>query len=274
VDLRRLGRTGLHVSPIGLGTVKLGRDSGLKYAAPARIPTDDEALALLRTARELGVNLVDTAPAYGIAEERLGHLLPQVAPRDQWVISTKAGEEFDPATAQSRYDFSAAALRASIQRSLARLRTDHLDIALLHFSSSTDLDERTLSGQCDTPPANPQHAEALGTLLRLHDQGLIRAVGASTGTLHGGLLAANLAHVVMVTLNALNHSQADVVETAHRLGRGVLIKKPLASGRAPVESLAPLLATPGVTSAIIGTTNPENLRAAISASCASARSTP
>ncbi|MFT3683997.1 MAG: aldo/keto reductase [Phycisphaerales bacterium] len=83
MDLRRLGRTGLDISPIGLGTVKLGRDTGLKYATTPRIPTDDEALALLRTARELGVNLIDTAPAYGVAEERLGSLLYQVAPRDR-----------------------------------------------------------------------------------------------------------------------------------------------------------------------------------------------
>lgn len=262
MELRRLGRTGLDISPVGLGTVKLGRDSGLKYAVPARIPTDGEALTLLRTAHELGVNLIDTAPAYGTSEERLGLLLPLIAPRDRWVISTKVGEIFDPTTATSRYDFSPAHIRSSIHRSLKRLQTDHLDIALLHFASSTDLDERVLSGQADFPPTDPQHAEALATLRDLRDQGLIRAVGASTGTIAGGLLAANVADVVMVTLNAIDQSQIEVVNAAHKAGRGVLLKKPLASGRAEPCTLKPLLATPGVTSAIIGTTNPVNLCAA------------
>lgn len=265
MELRRLAGTGLDVSPIGLGTVKLGRDTGLKYATPARIPTDDEALTLLRTARELGVNLIDTAPAYGTSEERLGSLLYRVAPRDQWVISTKVGELFDPATGTSRYDFSPAAIRASVHQSLKRLRTDHLDIVLLHFSSSTDLDERVLSGKADTPPTDPLRAEAMATLRDLHDEGLIGAAGASTGTVAGGLLAAALCHVVMVTLNGLDHSQIEVVDAAHRASCGVLIKKPLASGRCEPRTLKGLLGMPGTGSAIIGTTNPANLRAAVEA---------
>ncbi|HYD00878.1 MAG TPA: aldo/keto reductase [Phycisphaerales bacterium] len=265
MELRRLGNTGLDVFPIGLGTVKLGRDAGLKYAAPPRIPTDDEALALLRAARDLGVNLIDTAPAYGTSEERLGELLYRVAPRGQWVICTKVGEEFDAATAASRYDFSPAHIRASIHRSLRRLKTDHLDIALLHFASSTNLDERTLSGRADTPPTDPLHAEALATLRDLHEQGVVGAVGASTGTVAGGMLAAALCHVVMVTVNAFDHSQYPVITEAHRSSCGVLIKKPLASGRADPRTLKPILAAPGVASAIIGTTNPTNLKAAVEA---------
>jgi aryl-alcohol dehydrogenase-like predicted oxidoreductase len=265
MELRRLRNTGLDVSPIGLGTVKLGRDTGLKHAAPVRIPTDEEALALLRTAHELGINLVDTAPAYGRSEERLGELLPRVAPRDRWVICTKVGEVFDPLTATSRYDFSPAHIRASIHQSLKRLRTEHLDIVLLHFASSTSLDEETLTGRRDTPPSDPLRAEAMATLRDLHDQGLIGAVGASTGTVAGGLLATALCHVVMVTLNALDQSQIEVVEAAHKASCGVLLKKPLAGGRAHPRTLKPLLATPGVTSAIIGTTNPANLRAAAAA---------
>lgn len=254
MDLRPLATTGIDVSPIGLGTVKLGRDAGLKYAVPARIPDDTETIALLRAADQLGVNLIDTAPAYGTSEERLGTLLPQVAPRDQWVICTKVGEVFDPLTETSSYDFSPDAIRGSIHRSLTRLRTDHLDIALLHFASSSDLDHRTLSD-----------GQALATLRDLQREGLIRAIGASTGTVAGGLLAAAHCQVVMVTLNALDQSQIAVVQAAHRAGCGVLLKKSLASGKAVPRTLKPLLATPGVTSAIIGTTNPSNLKAAVEA---------
>jgi hypothetical protein len=101
------------VSPLGLGTVKLGRDQGVKYPNGFTIP-GDEARLLLAQARELGINLIDTAPAYGRSEERLGPLLR--GQRDEWVIVSKVGEEFDDG--QSRFDFSAAHTRRSVERSL------------------------------------------------------------------------------------------------------------------------------------------------------------
>ena len=69
---RPLGSTGLRVSPLGLGTVKLGRDQGVKYPNGFTIPDDAAARALLDQARALGINLIDTAPAYGVSEQRLG----------------------------------------------------------------------------------------------------------------------------------------------------------------------------------------------------------
>jgi len=100
---RPLGSTGLTVSPLGLGTVKLGRDQGVKYPNGFQIPGDDEARMLLRQARDLGINLIDTAPAYGRSEERLGPLLR--GQRQDWVIVSKVGEEF--VDGQSTHDFSA-----------------------------------------------------------------------------------------------------------------------------------------------------------------------
>ena len=127
-DLHRpLGSTGLLVSPLGLGTVKLGRDQGVKYPSGFQIPDDDEARLLLRQARQLGINLIDTAPAYGRSEERLGPLLR--GQRNEWVIVSKVGEEFDNGV--SRHDFSAAHTRLSIERSLKRLETDFIDLVLV-----------------------------------------------------------------------------------------------------------------------------------------------
>src|SRR5690554_4390721 len=111
---RPLGNTGLQVSPLGLGTVKIGRNQGVKYPS--------------------GINLPDTAPAYGTSEERLGPLLQ--GQRQDWVLCTKVGEEF--VDGQSRFDFSAAHTRFSVQRSLQRLHTDYLDLVLVH-SSGDDL---------------------------------------------------------------------------------------------------------------------------------------
>ena len=88
--LRPLGRTGLQVSALGLGTVKLGRNQDVKYPRAFELPDDRSAAALLDRARGLGINLLDTAPAYGSSEERLGGLL--AGQREHWIICSKVGE--------------------------------------------------------------------------------------------------------------------------------------------------------------------------------------
>ena len=131
--LRTLGNTGITVSALGLGTVKLGRDQGVKYPEGFQIPDDRAASALLDQALGLGINLIDTAPAYGISEERLGDLLQHQ--RDNWVICSKVGEEFTDG--QSHYDFSPEHTVYSVERSLARLRTDFIDIVFVLLGLST-----------------------------------------------------------------------------------------------------------------------------------------
>jgi len=69
---RALGATGLEVSALGLGTVKFGRNTGVKYPAGFELPSAAEIGELLAVARDLGINLLDTAPAYGSSEERIG----------------------------------------------------------------------------------------------------------------------------------------------------------------------------------------------------------
>src|SRR5690606_41338643 len=83
---------------------------------------------------ESGIRHLDNAPADGTNEERLDPLLQ--GQRQDWVLCTKVGEEF--VDGQSRFDFSAAHTRFSVQRSLPRLHTDYLDLVLVH-SSGDDL---------------------------------------------------------------------------------------------------------------------------------------
>lgn len=239
MELRDLGRTGLRVSPLGLGTTKLGRTEQVKYPEPFSLPSDRQFEALLDVARAHGVNLIDTAPAYGISEERLGGLLVD---RDRWVIVTKAGEAFE--TGRSQFDFAPASITRSVERSLARLRTDRLDVVLLH-SDGRDVEILRDSG-------------ALEALCALRDAGVVRAIGASTKTVPGGLLAVERCDVVMVAFNRADHSQLPVIEAAHRAGVGVLVKKPLASGHddEPGRALADALAVTGVTSVVVGTIEP------------------
>jgi aryl-alcohol dehydrogenase-like predicted oxidoreductase len=238
----------MEVSLIGLGTVKLGRRTGVRYPKAFRIPGDDEVRALLSRAGELGINLLDTAPAYGQSEERLGRLLR--GQRNDWVLATKVGESFEDG--QSHFDFSPEAVLTSVKRSLQRLHTDHLDIVLIH-SDGNDLDILDRQG-------------TLESLEDLKQRGWIRAVGLSHKTLAGGRRAVELGcDVIMTTLNLVEQDQAEVIAQAGASGCGVLVKKALASGHAGLESLAFAAAAPGVSSVIVGTINPAHLEADVAA---------
>ena len=76
---RQLGATGLEVSRLALGTVKFGRNEGVRYPQPFELPSDAQLDTLIGCAAELGVNLLDTAPAYGHSETRLGRLLAELS---------------------------------------------------------------------------------------------------------------------------------------------------------------------------------------------------
>jgi aryl-alcohol dehydrogenase-like predicted oxidoreductase len=248
---RRLGQTDLELSILGLGTVKLGRNQGVKYPASFQLPDDRQAANLLALAWDLGINLLDTAPAYGSSEERLGQLLH--GQRQRWLLCTKVGEEFSGG--ESHFDFSRQHIQMSIERSLARLRTDYLDLVLVHSDGNdVDIIEQT---------------DILATLAEIKAAGKIRAFGVSTKTVAGGLLAAERSDCVMVTWNLHQQEEVAVIDHCQALGKGVLIKKALASGHAalgdasdPVRaSFAMIFGHPAVTSAIVGTINPNHLHA-------------
>ena len=268
MELRDLGTTGVRVSAMGLGLVKLGRTAGLKHPGVIALPDDAAAAALLETAREVGINYLDTAPAYGVSEERLGALLAAGGGGggEAWAISTKAGEEFDGE--RSRFDFSAAAITASVERSLRRLRTDRVEAVLLHLG---DDDLRTI-----------EETDAMGALERLKRAGKARAIGASTKTPEAARAAMERgADVLMLAYNPRDTADGEVIDEARRRGVGVVVKKALLSGHLgelsrlapgdleaaggdPVEACLRFVLSGergrGVSSVVVGTTNPGHLR--------------
>lgn len=244
---RQLGCTELKVSPLGLGTVKFGRNSGVKYPKEFALPTDKEIKNLLEHAQGLGINLLDSAPAYGSSEERIGGLLEN---RQDWVLCSKVGEEFQ--NGKSHFDFTAKAVQLSVERSLRRMNTDYLDLVLVHSNG----DDREIIEQSD----------CLETLSKLKAAGSIRAFGMSTKTVAGGCLAAAVSDVVMVTYNPSEREEIVVIKKAAALNKGVLIKKAFNSGHdlsseshSVQTNLDFLFAVPGVTSAIVGTLNEQHL---------------
>lgn len=250
---RELGSTGLRVSVLGLGTVKLGRNQQIKYPVGFELPDDKEVIELLELAQSLGINFIDTAPAYGNSEERLGELLPN---RNDWIITTKVGEIFE--NNKSRFDFSYDYTIKSVEESLKKLKRDVLDVVLVH-SNGNDLEIINNEGAFDA-------------LQSLKSKGLIKAYGMSSKTVAGGKWVVENLDVVMATANLEYDEERPVLELAEKLHKGVIVKKGLQSGYADsstggggVENaLQHVLTLPGVSSMIVGTINQAHLKSNVS----------
>ena len=252
---RALGNTNITVSIVGLGTTKLGRNQAVKYPTTFDLPSDQVILELLTEAKDLGINLIDTAPAYGCSEERLGKALQ--GQRQDWVLASKVGEEFEHG--QSSFNFTAEHIHYSLRRSLQRLKTDYLDILLVH-SNGEDM----------------QLIKELGVLQILAEvkqQGLVRAIGMSTKTVAGGIATVEQADCVMMTYHPEYQDEAPVIAAAAKHQKGVLIKKALASGHAALK-LTPqtlqqrfefILQPTAVSSLVLGTLNAQHLRQNVAA---------
>lgn len=155
MEERLLGGTGLRVSALGLGTLTWSRDTD-----------EHEAAEQLRDFVEAGGTLVDTAASYadGAAEQLIGSLLGTVVAREDLVLVSKAGVR---RTGEGGVvDASRGALLRSLDESLARLGTDHLDLWLVHW-----------------PPNGQATPSTWQAMRELRDEGLVRAIGVSNYSL-------------------------------------------------------------------------------------------
>jgi len=127
MQYRTLGSTGLRVSVIGLGTWQLGGEWGKEF-------TVDDVVAILGRARELGINLLDTAECYGpghLSESLIGQALARLGGRDQWVIASKFGHSFTGFLKRSD-ERSASDVRKQLDDSLKALGTHQIDLYQYH----------------------------------------------------------------------------------------------------------------------------------------------
>lgn len=230
------------LSPIGFGAFKIGRNQKIKYPQEYGLPGPREVERLLHGVLDLGINYIDTAPAYGTSEARIGQALS--GRRREFVLSTKVGEVFEDG--QSRYDFSARAVRESVHRSLERLRCDVLDLVFIH-SNGDDL-------------AILEGTDAVSELLALRAEGKILGLGLSSKSLEGARAALPWAAALMLEYHLENRAAEAVIAEAAEAGVEVMIKKGLGSGRLrPEEAIPFVLRQPGVTSMLVGSLHLEHL---------------
>jgi aryl-alcohol dehydrogenase-like predicted oxidoreductase len=214
---RALGRSGVEVSGLGMGTWAIG---GEMYAGDQPLgwgaADDDEATRAIRRAVDLGVTLFDTADAYGTghAEELLGRVLAPV--RDQVVIATKWGNRYDSSTRQLLgEDGSPAHLRWAVRESLRRLGTDRIDVYQLHING-LPLD---------------QAADLVPVCEELVAEGLVRTYGWSTDNPEGVDVFARGPHcaVVQHELNLFSDAP-EILARCDRYDLASLNRSPLAMG--------------------------------------------
>lgn len=211
--LRPLGATGLQVSEIGFGALEIGRDWAGDINDDPSHPDEAEAARTLNGLLDLGVNFIDTAPAYWQSEEFIGRAISHR--RSEYILATKVGEHCD--RDGSYYDYSAPATTAFIDRSLKLLKTDVIDLIQIH-SASMEVLER---------------GETLGALEEARDAGKVRFIGISGGV-NECIRAIELGgyDTVQFPYNLLNREAEQLLfPLAHERGVGTIIMRPLAGGK-------------------------------------------
>ena len=218
MQYRDLGAGGVRVSEVGIGAFPL---SGYSDDADGRRvgwsgASDDQAVALIHRAEELGINLVDSAESYGNghSESVVGRALR--GRRDKWLVATKVSTNLGLEAAMP--DLAAAARRrihAAAEGSLRRLDSDHIDVYQLHAL-----------------PLAGAAAAVMEALMALKRRGLIRLIGVSSNDVAAlrGLAALGDVDVLQVGYNLIERQGAATLDYARGAGMGTLIRVPLAKG--------------------------------------------
>ena len=212
---RTLGRTQADVTILGYGAMELrGQPRGPEI-------DDDTAGRLLNAVLDGGINLIDTSPDYGRSEELIGQHLGHR--RDEFFLASKCGCLIEiPADAQPPYphDYSPANVRADVEQSLRRLRTDRLDLVQVHMSPSVE---------------QLRDNHTVDTLQELQKEGKVRFIGMS-GILPNlpGQIAMDVFDAFQIPYSAVQRDHEELITAAAATGAGTLIRGGAARG-APSE---------------------------------------
>jgi aryl-alcohol dehydrogenase-like predicted oxidoreductase len=212
IETRPLGRTGADVTILGYGAMELrGQPHG-----PAI--EDGDAGRLLGEVLDGGINLIDTSIDYGRSEELIGRYLGHR--REEYFLASKCGCLLGPPPPGARppfpHDYSAANVRAGIDQSLRRLRTDRLDLVQVHMSPSR---------------AQMEADDTVSALMSAREQGKVRFLGMS-GTLPNlpDHIAMGVFDVFQIPYSAVQREHEDLVTAAAAAGAGTLIRGGAARG--------------------------------------------
>lgn len=211
IETRPLGRTGADVTILGYGAMELrGQPRG-----PA--VDDGEAGRLLGAVLDGGVNLIDTSVDYGRSEELIGRHIGHR--RQEYFLASKCGCLLDPppgATPPFPHDYSPGNVRAGVEQSLRRLRTDRLDLVQVHMSPSR---------------AQMEADQTVDTLRSLREEGKVRFLGMSGTLPHlADHIEMGVFDVFQIPYSAVQREHEDLISAAAAAGAGTLIRGGAARG--------------------------------------------
>lgn len=209
---RKLGKTGINVSVIGLGTWQLGGEWGVDFS-------QIEADKILDKAKEVGINLIDTAECYGdhLSESFIGNYLERNN-REDWIVATKFGHKFHKNFERTRH-WSADEVLKQLNKSLKTLNTDYIDLYQAHSCSDEEFNNDELWTMLDKQ-VQAGKIRFLGISLKGNDY--IYQTDKSSEV---------NAKVIQVVYNRLDRTpEKGVFPSAKRQNLGVLARVPLASG--------------------------------------------
>jgi aryl-alcohol dehydrogenase-like predicted oxidoreductase len=213
ITTRTLGRTGADVTILSYGAMELrGQPRGPEIA-------DEDAGRLLNSVLDGGINLIDTSPDYGRSEELIGTYLS--GRRDEFFLASKCGCPLNPpadATPPYAHDYTPGNVRADVEQSLRRLRTDRLDLVQVHMSPSR---------------ATLAENHTVETLQELQAEGKIRFIGMS-GILPNlpDHLAMSVFDVFQIPYSAVQRDHEELITEAADAGAGTFIRGGAARGAA------------------------------------------
>ncbi len=214
---RVLGRTGLRVSEVSLGTVELGMEYGLKGKQESSVPAVADARNLLNRAIDFGVNFIDTAALYGSSEEIIGRALKDR--RTEYVLATKCLHRLDEGLDHAA---SRRSISESIDRSLSRLQTDYIDLLQVHGRDVLELEQRMI-----------REGVVMEELEKARQAGKIRFTGYSSYSEEAALAALDDGRwdTLQIACNILDRRHLPrVIPEAHRRRIGLIVRSALLKG--------------------------------------------
>ena len=204
---RRLGKTGIEISEVSLGTWQVGGRWGEPF-------NEESAIAILNKAMDEGINFIDTADVYGdgLSEKVVGQVVRSRTERIY--VATKCGRRLSPHNNQS---YTPKALRQFVEDSLANSGLETLDLIQLHC-----------------PPTEVyQRDEIFGLFERLKEEGKIQNLGVSVEKVDEAMMAIRYDNVttIQIIFNMFRHKPSDkFFQEAAKRDVGIIVRVPLASG--------------------------------------------
>jgi aryl-alcohol dehydrogenase-like predicted oxidoreductase len=212
---RQLGRTGLQVTALGYGSMEL------RGAPRARDTTEAQAETILNGVLDAGINFIDTSIDYGVSEERIGRYISHR--RSEYYLASKCGCLVGAPAVRgqtSPHVFTRDNIVAGVEQSLARMKTDYLDLVQFHISPS----KQTL-----------EENGALDAVLELREAGKVRFIGMSGTFPHlKDHIAMGVFDVFQIPYSAMEREHEAIIATASAAGAGIIIRGGAAKG-APSE---------------------------------------